>query len=300
MAKTSPPLGWLRTFESAGRNLSFTLAAEELRMTQSAVSQQIRSLESRLGCQLFLRKHRSVSLTDEGRRLLPDITQAISQLQSATAAFEQPEHADLLTVATSVSVAQWYLVPRLQQFMDLHPRARIRIMTTVWPDEFADVSADIQIRFGAKENQRHPEKALGRNRLILVASPQLFKKQKIAQLNINNINRFPLIQAVGTTDTWANCAGKFGLSGHQPPAINADSHGLAVDFAKAGAGVALTSELISLPALADGSLQRVHKKTLPAVNGYFMSITPHSPNPLAADFTDWLNAKVETLQAETA
>lgn len=296
MTKPSPPLGWLRTFECAGRHLSFTQAADELRMTQSAVSQQIRSLESRLGCQLFVRKHRSVALTDEGRRLLPDVTQAINQLHKATSAFAQPEGAGLLTVATSVSVAQWYLVPHLQKFTDRHPHARIRILTTVWPDEFSHTSADVHIRFGAKNNGSNPEKALGRNHLILVASPTLVKAGRSQRLNSKNITQYRLIQAVGTSDTWVNCASRFDFDLTQPPVINVDSHGLAVDFAKAAAGIALTSELIALPALADGSLKQMHKKTITATDGYYISVSPNHSNPLAPLFADWLLNEVELLK----
>lgn len=297
MPKPTPPLGWLRTFECAGRHLSFTLAADELRMTQSAVSQQIRSLESRLGCPLFVRKHRSVILTDEGRRLLPDVAQAINQLQTATAAFDQPEGSELLTIATSVSVAQWYLVPRLQKFTALHPEARIRILTTVWPDEFNHVTADVQIRFGARDNRRSEEALLGKNRLTLVASPQFLKQHKTKKLNQKNIHRFPLIQAVGTADTWTNCARQLGFEKFLPPVINVDSHGLAVDFAQAGAGIALTSEIIALPAIAKGSLKRMSTKTLSAVDGYFISVTPGSTNRLAKTFFDWLKQEVTLLES---
>ncbi len=293
MKKTTPPLGWLRTFECAGRHLSFTLAADELRMTQSAVSQQIRSLEARLDCLLFVRKHRSIVLTDEGRRLLPDVSQAINQLYTATAKLDQVHSADLLNVATSVSVAQWYLVPLLSRFIEQHPHVKVRLMTTVWPDEISHANADVLIRFGSKDDNPYVEKQLGKNRLVLVASPQFIKSRRIRQLNAKNIVRYPLIQAVGTSDTWANCARQFGFDEELPVTINVDSHGLAVDFAQAGSGIALTSQLIAQPALTAGKLKLIHSKTIRAVDGYFISIKPGSNNSTARAFVGWLLQQVE-------
>ena len=76
MVQPLPPLAWFRAFECAARHLSFTLAAQELNLTQSAISQHIRSLEHRFGCALFIRKHRGIALTDQGRRLLPEVANA--------------------------------------------------------------------------------------------------------------------------------------------------------------------------------------------------------------------------------
>ena len=102
MAQSLPPLGWFRCFESAAQHQSFTAAAEELGLTQSAVSQQIRLLESRLGCRLFDRKPRGISLTDDGRKLLPEITRAIDALRSATQPYEQT-HTEILTIAPALA-----------------------------------------------------------------------------------------------------------------------------------------------------------------------------------------------------
>lgn len=292
MVKPAPPLGWLRTFECAGRHLSFTLAADELRMTQSAVSQQIRSLESRLGCQLFVRKHRSVALTDEGRRLLPDIAQAINQLHMATNAFVKTDKPALLTIASSVSVAQWFLVPRLKDFIARHPELAVRIITTVWPDEFSHASADVHIRFGAEGNSPYKEQALGTNRMVMVASPDYVKAKKMNRLTATNLKRCSLIQVVGTSDTWPGFAKQFGLDSALPATINVDSHGMAVDFAKTGSGVALTSELIALPLLQSGALKLVHPKSMPAIDGYFVSLRPESSSPTAGLFIDWLHAQI--------
>jgi len=105
MAKSLPPLTWFRAFEAAARNLSFTAAADEIGMTQSAVSQHVKALESRLGVALFIRKARGLALTDDGRKLIPQVASALGTLTAASRIFETGTTQNLLTVATSVSVA---------------------------------------------------------------------------------------------------------------------------------------------------------------------------------------------------
>ena len=98
---------WFRAFEAAARHLSFTAAADELGLTQSAVSQHVRALEVRFGIQLFQRRPRGLALTDDGRKLLPKVGVALDTLADAAATFDADPTSDLLTIATSVSVAQW-------------------------------------------------------------------------------------------------------------------------------------------------------------------------------------------------
>lgn len=283
MTRSLPPLGWFRAFESAAGHQSFTAAAEELGLTQSAVSQQIRSLESRLGCQLFERKPRGIALTDDARKLLPDVRKAIDTLRFATAPYEQ-QQAGLLTIATSVSVAQWYLAPLLPNFIANNQSIDLRLMTSVWPDTLAD-STDVQIRFGADEGQQ----ALGSNNLVLVAAPRLVDGESLP-FSDSVFDRCPLIQAVGTSDSWARCADKFSMQAEGASQLFVDSHGLAVDMARTGCGVALTSELIAMPLLATGQLIKVRPETPAADDGYYVNITGDSES--AYDFLQWLQTEV--------
>ncbi len=285
MAQSLPPLGWFRCFECAAQHQSFTAAAEELGLTQSAVSQQIRLLESRLGCRLFDRKPRGISLTDDGRKLLPEIMRAIDTLRSATTPYQQTQ-TEMLTIATSVSVAQWYLAPRLSQFLEAWPNLDVRLLTTVWPDGLAD-SADVQIRFGADEGQP----ALGHNRLVLVASPALIAAERLP-LSDEAFQSYSLIQAVGTSDTWNNLAHQFELGSNHPSTRYVDSHGLAVDLARFGAGIALTSELIAAPLIANGELVMVSSLTPKATDGYFINVLTGSKTEPAHQFVSWIHNEV--------
>ena len=293
-----PPLGWFRVFESAARLLSFTAAADELGLTQSAVSQQIRALEERFGCALFIRKPRGIALTDNGRRLLPGVSDGISNLRIAVEAFEPATDPELLTVATSVSIAQWFLAPLLQEFLAQNKQARVRIVTAVWPDEFISSSADVHIRYCPIDSADKNAKALGNNQIALFAAPACIsnqpKRQNVAQL----IKNTPLIQAVGTADTWERFAQLAKLPIDKRVTTYVDSHGLAVDVAQSGSGMALTSMLIAAPSVISGKLQLLHNQTMPAKDGYFIDTTNHRDNELAQRFTAWLQKHAEQAEFE--
>lgn len=295
MSRALPPLGWFRAFEAAARRQSFTRAADELGLTQSAVSQQIRLLEARLGCRLFVRKHRGIALTDEGRRLLPEVSVAIASLRSAVGAFEQPEQAGLLTVATSVSIAQWYLAPRLGGFLDAHPGTRLRLLTAVWPDELGESGVDVRIRFGAEPAPDEAGRLLGDKGLVLVGAPSLLNATLGACLSAEQLRARVLIQAVGTADIWSRHAERLGHDLNHLASLHVDSHGLAVDLARSGVGIAFTSELIARPALRDGTLVRAHPDAIEGKDGFWISINPESRASGAMRFVDWLVKQVDAL-----
>ena len=287
-----PPLAWFRAFESAARHLSFTAAAGELGLTQSAVSQNIRSLEQRFGSALFLRKPRGLALTDAGRRLLPYVSEAIGKLSDAASLFGLGDTAGAdLTVAASVSFIQWYLTPNIARLADDLPGCRVRLVSTVWPDDFAASAADVQIRFG-------PEGLVGRNavrlepnRMIAVAKAGSHAKGAVLGAG----ERF--IQTVGTSDGWADWCQAADAPTVPEPVILADSYGLATDLARAGAGIALVHELIALPALIDGSLVRVHEHAGAAKDGYFLALRGDRNVEPAQAFADWLFALLDGYRA---
>ncbi|UXN61447.1 LysR substrate-binding domain-containing protein [Phyllobacterium zundukense] len=142
-----PPLAAIRVFEAAARHGSFTNAAEELGMTQAAVSYQIKLLEERIGASLFLRRPRQVILTEVGARLSPAISEAFDMMRAAIAATR--ENADgILTITTIPTFAANWLVPRLGSFQLAHPSLAVRLQATREVIDFARQDADIGIRSG--------------------------------------------------------------------------------------------------------------------------------------------------------
>ncbi|MFT4726767.1 MAG: LysR family glycine cleavage system transcriptional activator [Granulosicoccus sp.] len=295
--RSLPPLGWFRAFESAARLLSFTAAADELGLTQSAVSQQIRALEDRFGCPLFIRKHRAIALTDDGRRLLPGVTDGIANLRAASEAFEPAADPEVLTVTTSVSVAQWFLAPLLKKFLALHDSVKIRIVTAVWPDEFITSTADVRIRYCPVDAAGRHSVPLGSNRIGLFAAPALVTEKAAINAHSKAIEDCDLIQPVGTADTWTQYAQFTNLPNEKQASTFVDSHGLAVDLAQSGTGMALTSALIAAPSLLKGNLTLLHPSLMPAKDGYFID-SARDTDDAAQNFTAWL--KQEALQAELA
>lgn len=136
MARTRPPLNPIRAFETAARHLSFTAAAEELGITQIAVSRQVRVLEEYLEVPLFERSHRSIRLTPEGARLFPAASRALDEINAAVASLSMRGRRDVLLVQTYSTFAQRWLIPRLWRFHQRLPTVEIRLSASVAPVDF--------------------------------------------------------------------------------------------------------------------------------------------------------------------
>jgi len=275
MSKALPPLTWFRSFEAAARHLNFTAAASEIGLTQSAVSQQIKALETQLGVALFRRKARGLSLTDDGRKLLPKVETALSELAAATAEFGTAQTPGQLTVAASVSISQWLIAPALPGFVAAHPGLRIRFLSAIWPDDFNSTLADVEIRFGSARQVGGDAQALSPNGLIAVKAPSLH----------GALETLPLIGAVGTSDSWTNWAKAAGMR-DLTPSIQADSYGMALHLAAQGNGVALVNELLARQAIRSGTVTQAHPARIAAHEGYYLSANPAVPIALA--FRTWV------------
>lgn len=274
MAKALPPLAWFRAFEAAARSLSFTAAAAEIGMTQSAVSQHVKSLESRLGVTLFVRKPRGLALTDDGRKLVPQVASALKTLGAATRIFETGPTENLLTIATSVSVAEWIIAPRLKTFTDRHPEIRLRFLSAIWPDHFHTLQADVEIPFGTHKQFGSNSVLLEPSGLIALKSPELE----------GELHQLPLIEAVGTSAGWANWPGfaRYDLR----PQIYVDSFDTALNMAVHGNGVALVSEVLAQSVIASGQLVLADDTVVPSDEGYYLHAT--EKDGAAVQFCEWM------------
>ncbi len=277
--KTSlPPLTWFRSFEAAARTLSSTAAAAEIGLTQSAVSQQIRALESRFGVTLFRRHARGLSLTDEGRKLLPKVESALETLQAATQSYIVPKDEAQLSIAASVSVIDWLIAPALPEFQRKFPNLKIRLLGTIWPDEFSAPKADVEIRFGSLKQVGKGAIALAPNGLVALQSPKL----------LGDIETLPLIETVGTSSGWAAWGHAAGVE-LQNPSLFADSYGLALRLASHANGVALVSSFIASHALRTGRLIQAHPTEIPANEGYFLAT--RNGSFYGEEFSRWVSEK---------
>ena len=143
MKESLPPLTALIAFEAAGRLQSFTRAAEELNVTQAAVSRQIRLLEEHLGKPMFIRAHRSVELTTEGRNYLHTVVNALSHVSAATREIRSAVTEVRLTVAADQSIAHLWLMPRLQGFRATHAHVNLHLIAS--DEEEACLSGEVDV-----------------------------------------------------------------------------------------------------------------------------------------------------------
>ena len=275
MADSTPPLTWLRAFEAAARHLSFTRAGEELALTQSAISQHVRALEAHLGQPLFHRDHRQLRLTEAGRLMVPDVAAGLGLLGQAARRFREDPTRQHLRIASSASVAHHILAPHIAGFAAQHPNIVLDLRTAVWPDDVLTTAADVEVRFGSADMVAQDAIRLDPSFLVAVATPALAKTDKAGK-------PVPLIQPVGLSTTWAD------VRKNAAADIRVDTHGLAVDLACRGAGIALTHNLIAAEAVRAGHLTRIDLPEIAASEGYYVAVKSPAVNDLAPAFAEWL------------
>ncbi len=243
------PLNALRAFESSARHLSFTRAALELNVTQAAVSQQVRLLEERLGAELFKRLPRGLAMTDEGRALLPVLTDAFGRIEGVLKQFEGGRYHEVLTVGVVGTFAVGWLLPRLKRFRDAHPFVELRLLTHNNLVDLAAEGLDLAIRFGDGAWPGTHNAALLDAPLAVLCTPQ------IANLLTTpaDLARETLLRSY-RADEWASWLTAAGVA---PWTINGpvfDSSRLMVEAAIQGAGVALAPRRMFLRELQLGQL----------------------------------------------
>ena len=176
-----PPLDFLRGFEAAARHLSFTRAAAELFLTQSAVSRQIQALEEFIGVPLFERRHKALALTEAGQSYLRTVAPALDQLREATRRLRESRTGHVLTVTTTVSFASMWLVPRLARFRKKHPRVDVRITATHDVVDMEREGIDLAIRDCAVNRAPPGSVELVKEHLAPVCSPAYLKEARAAR-----------------------------------------------------------------------------------------------------------------------
>ncbi|MEM9433149.1 MAG: LysR family transcriptional regulator [Pseudomonadota bacterium] len=279
MKDALPPLTWFRSFEAAARLLSMTGAAQEIGLTQSAVSQHIKSLEIRLGVALFRRHARSMSLTNEGRKLLPQVEAALQSLQAATAPYRDGGQSNQITVAASISVIEWIIAPRLDDLMRQRPRLQLRFASTIWPDEFSSPRADVEIRFGSPKQVGDGATALKPNQMIAVRAAHLETE----------FDRCPLIETIGTSDHWQAWFERNRVP-RKEPTYSVDAYGTALQLAITGNGIALVSSIIAAQALKSGQVVLAHPASSEPSEGYFLALQRRDAD--TEFFSAWLLEQV--------
>jgi len=292
---TLPSLNGLRAFESAARHLSFTGAAEELNVTQTAISHQIRRLEEQLGIRLFERRNRALALTREAQAYLPSVRAAFDDLRQATARLLRPERDDVLTVSTTASLAAKWLVTRAAAFQQAHPGIEVRITTSTQLVDFHRDQVDMAVRYGRGNWPGLRARWLMAEDIFPVCSPALLQGARPLR-QPEDLAYHTLLHTTAWREDWQLWLTAAGLpvSLASRRGMIFDQSFMAIQAAMEGLGVALGRTRFVEADLAAGRLVVPFDVVLPANAGFYVVVPEATADtPKVAAFRDWLVASVE-------
>ena len=296
MTARLPSLNGLRAFEAAARHLSFTLAASELNVTQTAISHQIRRLEEELGIRLFIRQNRALALTPEARDYLPGVRAAFNDLRLATDRLLRKDDDKVLTVSTLASLAAKWLLPRLTDFQEQHPGIDVRITTSTSLVDFQRDDVDAAIRYGRGQWPGLRADWLMADELFPVCSPSLLRGDKPLR-QPEDLRGYPLLHTSNAnSDDWRLWLTAAGLPADiaKQPGITFDMIFMTIQAAIDGIGVAMGRTSYVQDDIAKGRLVVPFKIALPADAGFYL-VSPQGRReaPKLAAFRSWMIAATQ-------
>jgi LysR family glycine cleavage system transcriptional activator len=290
MPRRLPPLNALKAFEAAARSESFTRAAQELNVTQGAVSHQVKALEATLGIKLFNRERQQLVMTEAGRDYLAVVRDALDRIAAGTERLMQRQSAGVLTVSTSPDFAAKWLVYRLGRFAESHPEIDLRVSAAAHRVDFAREDVDVAVRHGDGKWPGLDVVHLCSERLFPVCSPKLVAgRNRIT--TASDLLKFPLLRL----DDWKTWTKWFAAAGvvapvARGPVLNRAS--MLIDAAVDGQGIALARTALAAWDLINGRLVRPIDVSLKMSNTYWI-VCPKATSsvPKIATFRKWLLAE---------
>ncbi len=291
MARRLPPLNALKAFETAARHESFTRAAEELCVTQGAVSHQVKALEAELGLKLFNREPQRLVITEAGRDYLAVVRDALDRISTGTERLLQRQSAGVLTVSTSPNFASKWLVHRLGRFAEAHPTIDLRVSATLHHVDFAREDIDVAVRHGDGTAPGLDVTRLLTEALFPVCSPALLLGRN-ALRRPADLAGHTLLHLDNRRDwsKWLDAAGVEDADLSRGPVLNQAS--MVIDAAVDGQGVALARTALAAHDLIGGRLVRPFALALPVSYAYWIVCPKATAQlPKIATFRDWLLAE---------
>ena len=246
-------LNWLRSFEAAARLLSFTAASREVGLTQSAVSQHIKALEARLDAKLFIRRPKSLQLTDAGKAYLVAVRQALDTLEMSATGLFGPRRTQTITVRASMAFIMW-LSARLDDFLTNHPDTGVKLVTSIWKSPSDQQPVDVDIVLASIDNARPDLKLLSSEMLVPISnigSSQTIKSP-------DDLLRHSPIHIMGFDDHWARYLSAYGIKfDNSAGRIITDTATAAIEMVAAGLGYAVVIERFAIQAIQSGQKIRI-------------------------------------------
>lgn len=293
-----PPMTALMAFEAAARLSSFTKAAEELGVTQAAVSRQIHMLEEDFGFLLFTRGHRKVTLTSQGRSLAAAASDAFRLIADATTELRREGSGEELTISATVAFSHFWLMPRMSQFSRLHPEITLRIVSQDGMPDLDQGDVDVAIRFGLGEWQNGRAEMLFRDEVFPVCSPE-FAENLAADIQAAELIRLPLISNEANDPMWIGWnawLSNFGLSNPgKLRGMRCSFYTEAIYAALNGHGIALGWNRLVSDLVDQKRLVRLGRMSVVPKGGYFV-VVPRTRKPTASleQFMEWLLTEQST------
>ncbi|MCV2894972.1 LysR substrate-binding domain-containing protein [Lentibacter sp. XHP0401] len=283
-----PSYAVLRSFECAARHESFTLAAEELHLTQSAVSRQVKELEDTIGTALFRRVGRRVLLTSAGRNLASELSVDLENIrQTVLKAISAGASGAAIRVATLPAFASRWLIPRLSEFTALHEGIEISFATRLEPFDMSRENFDLAVHFGREDWPGTEMELLCSETMIAVASPEFKARHKVA--SIADLAHVPLLHLETRPTIWEEFFAKAGVTDRRAGAGQYfDQFTLVIAGAVASLGAALLPTYLIEQELADGSLVLLDDMTITTGNSYYLVRPAKTDNAEVAKFAAWM------------
>ncbi|MET0518266.1 MAG: LysR substrate-binding domain-containing protein, partial [Burkholderiaceae bacterium] len=290
-----PPLELLASFEAAARHLSFTRAAAERFVTQSAMSRQMRALEEDLGVVLFTRRHRALALTAEGQRLFSACIGALGALRVAAREIRAPHEREALSLTTTPGFASLWLIPRLTAFTRAHPGIDVRLDATLGNRNLAADGFDLAVRYGRLGSSGGGRKLFD-DLMQPVCSPGLLSELALPLRAPADLGHHTWLHLAMDDDSgampseWEPWLNAWNLAGLRPRArLSFTSYAEAIAAAVAGQGVALGRRPLVDALLAGGQLVAPFEAPVASARAYQLIVDPASrARPAVQAFEDWL------------
>lgn len=300
-----PSLDLLRGFEAAARHLSFTRAAGELFLTQSAVSRQIQALEQQLGVPLFERRHREIRLTGAGQQLYRAAADAMRLLTDTAERIRSEVQPPLLTVSCTIGFASMWLVPRLAEFRAQHPEIEIRIDANHQLLDLERERIEVAVRFGPAGLSPPGSPQLFGEEVLPVCSPALLDLPARPLAEPADLRHHVLLHYAAAEKYWPVAAWSVWLEtmnqhGLKPAgSLQFNQYDQLLNAALEGQGVALAVSALVQRHLRQGRLVALFGKRFATPRGYYLVVgrfAAQRPDVIA--FTQWLRATAERERSE--
>lgn len=288
-----PSINTLSTFECAARHLNFTRAAEELNLTQSAISRQIRDLELQLGVTLFERIRKRVVLTDAGARFLVDARYLIEQTEGLVYRTMASARADAtLSIATLPTFGSHWLAPRLPEFLAQNPKIAVNVESRWAPFSLQEQFFDVAIHFGRPIWAGASCQPLCDEHMLPVAAPQLIEQYRIK--SADDLSKVPLLHLQTRPTAWRDWFEQYGFDVEEPfRGHRFDQFSMIIEACVAGLGVGLLPLYLIEPQINQQRLAVIDERHLQTDDAYFLAIPDDKAEKTGVvEFSNWIRGQI--------